>query len=266
MHFDRQGEKRMPHPDMPGKLKRQNVASAKAVVQDSADLLLKTAERLFAEKGIDAVSMREIAREAGQRNNSALHYHFGSKEALIQAILQVGMHQVNELRNDYIDQLYNSGRQDDLRALVEAIVWPLASRLLTSRSNSYNRFLAAAQVHPDIDLAASTREEEDRGFRRIYELLQRALPQMPEPLLRQRYLAAVSFVMFSLADYERMAARRSRNKRRFDLQKAIDNLIDMVAGAVAAPVSQQVRQHLAEHEIQLDSARTPAEDSGEPRL
>lgn len=232
---------------IPGKLRRQSAATSNPA-QGGADVLLKTAQRLFAERGIDGVSMREIAREAGQRNNSALHYHFGSKEALIEAILHNGMAEVNALRNDYIDQLFNAGRHTELRALVEAIVWPLAARLVGGRGDTYNRFLAAAQMHPDVDLAASTREEEDRGFRRIFEQLQLALPDTPELLLRQRYLANVSFIMFSLADYERMGARRSKRQRGFDLQRAIENLIDMVAGALGAPVSTQVRARLQAHD------------------
>ncbi|MDA7416025.1 TetR/AcrR family transcriptional regulator [Xenophilus arseniciresistens] len=246
-------------PTQPGKERRKlSAAAAPRAGADSADVLLLTAQRLFAEKGIDAVSMREVAREAGQRNNSALHYHFGSKEALIQAILQGGMREINELRNDYIDQLYNDGRHGELRGLVEAIVWPLASKLMTSRGNTYNRFLAAAQVHPEIDLAGLTREEEDRGFRRIHELLQRALPDMSELLLRQRYLAAVSFVMFSLADYERISTRRSKHQRAFDLQRAIENLIDMVSGAIAAPISAQVQARLAAHDEPAPPSPPPA--------
>jgi hypothetical protein len=45
--------------------------------------LLRTAERLFALRGIDAVSMRSICAEAGQRNNTALQYHFGDKQNLV---------------------------------------------------------------------------------------------------------------------------------------------------------------------------------------
>mgnify|MGYP003583461819 FL=1 len=248
---------------IPGKLKRQSAATTASPAQGGADVLLKTAQRLFAERGIDGVSMREIAREAGQRNNSALHYHFGSKEALIEAILHNGMAEVNALRNDYIDQLFNAGRHLELRALVEAIVWPLAARLVGGRGDTYNRFLAAAQMHPDVDLAASTREEEDRGFRRIFEQLQLALPDMPELLLRQRYLANVSFIMFSLADYERMGTRRSKRQRGFDLQRAIENLIDMVAGALGAPVSQQVRARLQAHD---DTAAPPRQEADSPHI
>ena len=48
--------------------------------------LIETAERLFAEKGIDNVSLREINRAAGQKNVAALHYHFGTRESLLEAI------------------------------------------------------------------------------------------------------------------------------------------------------------------------------------
>lgn len=215
---------------------------------DSGDTLLLTAQKLFAEKGIDAVSMREVARESGQRNNSALHYHFGSKEALIQAILQRGMHKIDTLRNEYLDRVFVEQRHGDLRALVEAMVWPLATGLATTQMNSYVRFLAAAQMHPEIDLAASTREDGERGFRRLQELLELALPQVAPLLLRQRFLSCVAFMLFSLADFERLKSRRGKNQRGFDLHRAIENLIDMMCGALSAPVSPQVHAHLAVHD------------------
>ncbi|CAB3627827.1 TetR/AcrR family transcriptional regulator [Achromobacter pestifer] len=211
--------------------------------KESAVALIATAQRLFAERGIDAVSFREIAREAGQKNNSALAYHFGSKEALIQAILDAGMQEVNVLRNDYVDQLYTSGRYTDLRALVEALVWPLAMKLVTEKKNTYNRFLAATQLHPDIDLGASSAEV-DRGFRRVFELVEVALPNVPGPILRQRWLAIISFMMFALADYERLSARRSKSGQSFDIHRAIENLIDMLRGALAAPISEEVANRI----------------------
>ena len=230
----------------PGKERRKAAAEAPRSL-DSSDVLLLTAQKLFAEKGIDAVSMREIARESGQRNNSALHYHFGSKEALIQAILQRGMVQIDELRNDYLDRVFADQRHTQLRALVEAVVWPLATGLATTQMNSYNRFLAAAQMHPDIDLAASTREDGERGFRRIQEWMEPLLPDVPPLVQRQRFLAAVAFVIFSLSDFERLKALRGRTNRGFDLQRAVENLIDMLCGAMAAPVSTQVAQRVAQH-------------------
>ena len=50
--------------------------------------LLATAERLFAERGIAGVSLREIGAAAGQRNNSATQYHFESKHGLVLALCE----------------------------------------------------------------------------------------------------------------------------------------------------------------------------------
>jgi AcrR family transcriptional regulator len=48
--------------------------------------ILRAAEMLFAERGLDAVSLREVAIQAGQKNTNAVQYHFGSKEGLVRAI------------------------------------------------------------------------------------------------------------------------------------------------------------------------------------
>jgi AcrR family transcriptional regulator len=200
----------------------------------SSDVLIATAERLFAQRGIDAVSMREIAREAGQRNNSALHYHFGSKEALIAAILRRRMQEIDILRNNYLDACISQGRGLELRTAIEAIVWPLASGL-AGKASSYTRFLAAAQMHPDVDLAELASDYGERGLKRVYELIKQRLPGLPDALLRQRYLSAISFVIFSLADYERIKTRRNKARASFDVRRAIENLIDMLTGALAAP-------------------------------
>ena len=56
-------------------------------VAETRARLLRAGERLFAEHGIHQVRLREINALAGQRNSSALHYHFGSREGLVEAIL-----------------------------------------------------------------------------------------------------------------------------------------------------------------------------------
>jgi AcrR family transcriptional regulator len=50
------------------------------------ELILVTAERLFAERGIAAVPLRDIAVAAGARNNVAVQYHFGDRETLVRAV------------------------------------------------------------------------------------------------------------------------------------------------------------------------------------
>lgn len=206
-----------------------------------ADLLMATAERLFAERGIDAVSLREIGREAGQRNNSALLYHFNSKPELIHRILRAGVATVDVQRNAFLDRLETEGGPGEVRAVVEAIVRPLVAG---KQSKHYVRFLANAQMSREFDLADITREEGARGFDRAYRHLKALLPQIPEPVLRQRFLSAISFVMFGLADLERLDSIRRGRRQSFDKPRAIDNLVDMLAGALAAPVSRSVEERI----------------------
>src|SRR5690348_13036413 len=91
--------------------------------------LLLTAEHLFAQHGIDAVSTRQIAMAAGQRNVAALHYHFGNMDALIDALLSLRLHGINERREAMLDELESAGRQHDLPALLAALVQPLLEQL-----------------------------------------------------------------------------------------------------------------------------------------
>jgi AcrR family transcriptional regulator len=207
----------------------------------SVELLMATAERLFAERGIDAVSLREIGREAGQRNNSALLYHFNSKQELIHRILRAGVAAVDVQRNAFLDRIEAEGGPADVRAVVEAIVLPLVAG---RQSKYYVRFLANAQMSRELDLADITREEGVRGFDRIYRHLNALLPGIPGSVLRQRFLAAISFVMFGLADLERLDSIRKGRRQSFDKARAIDNLVDMLAGALAAPVSKSVQERI----------------------
>ena len=75
--------------------------------------LLRVAERLFAQRGTAGVSLREIAREAGQRNTGAVHYHFGSREGVIEAIFALRAAEIDRAIRDL------RGLKGELDRLVE---------------------------------------------------------------------------------------------------------------------------------------------------
>jgi aminoglycoside phosphotransferase (APT) family kinase protein len=74
--------------------------------------LLAAAERLFADEGIDGPSLREITRAAGQRNTSALQYHFGDRDELLRAVLERHLRSVDTNRSALLDQLDLTGGGD----------------------------------------------------------------------------------------------------------------------------------------------------------
>ena len=67
--------------------------------------IVLAAERLFAERGYEGVSLREIGAAAGSGNNSAVQYHFGSKEQLVVAIFENRLTYIDDRRAILIAQL-----------------------------------------------------------------------------------------------------------------------------------------------------------------
>ena len=212
------------------------------------EALISTAERLYAERGLDAVSMREITREAGQKNSTALQYHFSGKEALISAIVVRRMKDGDFRRLEFLHDLEVRGRLDDLRSLAAAMVEPLAIGIRSPKrrpgERGWVRFLSEVQRRPEFDLVEISKAASDLGLRRVYTLLGKQLRHVPDVVLRQRFLIAMSQVVHGLAEIDQMHERRGRSRQRFDVERAIENLIDMTAGALSAPVSSEVTRRI----------------------
>ena len=120
------------------------------------ELLIETAEGLFAERGIHGVSMREIGLAAGQRNNGVTQYHFGDKAGLVVAIFERRSAEVNARRLVLLEAALADGR-DGVHDLVEAFVVPLAEQV--GQQHAYVRFLSRLQTdgHRDLLLSAEGR-------------------------------------------------------------------------------------------------------------
>lgn len=207
--------------------------------------LILAAERLFADSGIDGVSLRQINVAAGQKNSSAAHYHFGSKSALILSIYQHRMVSVNQRRIAQLRQIKAAGRQHDIRALVEAIINPIVAEIdADDTGGSYIRFMAQAMGHPQLDLAELWKQEHSGGMVETITLLHEALDAtIPAPLVGQRFGLAFVQIIHSLADREKL---RHSATAVFEIDTALflNNLIDAVAGSMAAPVSATTQQAL----------------------
>lgn len=101
--------------------------------------ILDTAEKLFGERGVAAVSLRDINRAAGI-SQGVLHYHFGGREALIEAILLRTLPTVNAERRQIYDDVMASGRAPDERDAAAILCLPLA-RLSLGKAAAGRRFL-----------------------------------------------------------------------------------------------------------------------------
>jgi AcrR family transcriptional regulator len=198
--------------------------------------LLDAAERLFAERGIDAVSLNSIARYANQLNGSVMQYHFGSKTGLIDAILERRMEDLNRRRNELIADIDTSDRVTALHRVAEAMVLPFAEHLFIEGGSSYLRFTAQVTFNADKSLFEMARGKHDSAVRKISALVQEILSDMKPDLVRHRLALVTNLVLFGVGEREklRMAGKHS-GVARLHTDDFIRDLIEIIVAALGAP-------------------------------
>lgn len=108
-------------------------------VRDARGALLAAGERLIAEHGVD-VPLRDIARAAGQRNNSAVQYYYDSRDGLIEAILAARLGPLEARRAEMLAELDDAGTAD-VTALVRVLVEPMLLVPYVDGATHYARFI-----------------------------------------------------------------------------------------------------------------------------
>jgi AcrR family transcriptional regulator len=197
--------------------------------------IVDTAERLFAEQGIDAVSLNEIVQVAGV-NSAAVHYHFRSKEGLVDAILTRGTTAWADERERMLDELESKPRPR-LRDVVAAMVLPTTRIWETTDGRSYVRFLASVSNHPVYSrlLIALT----DPLTTRWLNLLEKATPKLPPGVRLRRFAFAKEFVYHALSVADGPVQLWLDAHTPPPERPLTDDLIDFLTGALGAPVSNE---------------------------
>jgi AcrR family transcriptional regulator len=219
---------------------------------DTREALLDAAEQLFAERGLYGVSLGEVGRHAHQHNRSAIQYHFGSRQALIDAIAGRHVAMLNERRADMLRTLDLTGRAGDLRALVEALIVP-PFRLLGS-SGSYFRFivqwsflalpargLTELLVHPDAD-----------PFGQILRRIDSEMSDLDPRVRELRYHSVYLAVLQSLAECEAKIDAGDP----LDETLTITALVDLAVGILETP----------DHTSASQNRRSSASQNGDEQL
>lgn len=197
--------------------------------------LLDAAERLFAEHGIDSVSIREIVRVSGQSNLSAAHYHFGTREALVGALVERRMRTINDLRHQRLDALAASGHDSEVQAIIRTTVCVLADVVRSEPwGPDYVRITAAANFSPKVQLHLLVDPRHMTGLVRCTQMLRALLPDLPQKMFRERIRIVNNETVFSIARWVQVHGPvTASNARPFNAM--VRNLADfLAAGLVAA--------------------------------
>lgn len=202
--------------------------------------LVAAAEQLFATRGIDAVSLNEINRAAGQRNSSALQYHFGGRPGLLRAVLDKHRPDIESRRHALLDQ-YETAGVEDLHQLAAALVLPPAAKLADpDGGRAFLQVVAELANRPEpVIYPATTNDPADSVFR---------WRRLAEPLLTTETANVfhARFMAFRFAHTElaiRAAARPRRDDRLFT-----SRLVDLTTALLSTPLSAQTRRLLDERE------------------
>ena len=199
------------------------------------EAILTAAEKLFAEHGVFAVSNRQVSEAAGQGNNAAVGYHFGTKTDLIRAIVRRHNEQVERICQDMLDR---AAKPASLRDWVDCLVRPLAQHLTELGSpTTYARF--SAQLMPDPSHRDLVSEESlgSSSVLRIIEGLNRELPDMPEGVRVERNAMARQLIVHMFAERERALADGAPTPHpTWDAMAT--SLVDAITGLMLAPITE----------------------------
>ncbi len=171
--------------------------------KDTKAALIRAAERLFAEKGLGGVSVRDITLAAGARNQSALHYHFGCMEELIREIFAQRFREIEKARTERLAALDAEGKARDVHALMEASMGPLLEACLEENGRLYARFSVQLMTDPRYNVGALVRDIGMQSASDIGERLAGALGDLPDETLRARLRQSFMLSVILMADFAR---------------------------------------------------------------
>jgi AcrR family transcriptional regulator len=198
------------------------------------EAIMTAAERLFAEHGLVAVSSRQISDAAGQGNNTAVGYHFGTKTDLIRAMLDRSTGPVERIRERLLAE---TGDSDDLRDWVGCLVRPVPEYLASLGTPSwYARFVAQVMTDPVLRREVSEAAIDRPPLRRTLDEIGRRLPQLPRHVRHERADMARLLITHTCAERERALAEGTGVLQPSWEHTAL-SLTDAITGLLLAPVT-----------------------------
>lgn len=198
------------------------------------EAILVAAERLFAEHGVFAVSNRQVSEAAGQGNNAAVGYHFGTKADLVRAIEHKHRGPVEQLREQMVAALPGEA---GMRDWVACLVCPLTEHLEDLGNPTwYARFAAQAMTDPAYHNLVVKGALSSPSLVQVIDGINSCLPDLSVGVRWERNIMARNLLMHTCADLERALAAGTSMPRPSWRAAAI-GLIDAISGLWLAPAT-----------------------------
>ena len=206
--------------------------TADAAASSTRSRLIDAAEQLFAARGIDGVSLREINRASGAKNAVAVQYHFADRSGVVRAVLDKHRPAVEAARHAMLDRIEELARPVP-RDLAAALVRPLAAKLADPDGGAEFLQIYAELLNRPRPAFGGAESDESRSVVRWRRMV---APYLDEDALRlHRRFTAIRFTAVELG--RRAAAAPHTDDRLF-----VSHLIDLVTALLGARISAETRR------------------------
>jgi AcrR family transcriptional regulator len=217
-------------PASPNHASAQNPASTREIILDSA-------EHLFAERGVAATSIRDITGAAGV-NLGAINYHFGTKQNLVAAVFTRRLEPVSKRQWALLDEVEREagGRPPRLEALIEAMIRPSVERSFAAgkRDTAFMRLVGSCYGEPNPEVERRIRSHLEKVWIRFAGLVSRALPGLTHEDMYWRIRFMVGAFHHTLLTTGREGAVPPEIKKGLNAETMIRRLVTFAAAGIRA--------------------------------
>jgi AcrR family transcriptional regulator len=212
------------------------------------DLLKVAARRLFALRGYDGVSVRDIVLAAGQRNSGSLHYYFGSKDELARELVADGARLIDDRRNAMLDAIEARGGPRHLSEIIECLVWPSTDLAgdgsQPPKEDTYIRFITMLQMsHRQIFMDALEGKWAS-GYDRALAHIRDFLKEIDPDLVNQRLMLMSLYLRAAMSSRE-AALEGGASHRVWSAEATMQNFIDTIEGMLKPKPSKHTQDAMA---------------------
>jgi TetR/AcrR family transcriptional regulator, regulator of cefoperazone and chloramphenicol sensitivity len=199
--------------------------------------IMAEAERLFALKGVGGAQIRDIVRAAGQANDSAVHYHFGSRYGLLTAICERQIGRMEPARIRWLDQLREEDRTGDLAALVAALIEPTSELLLAQDGRYFLQIMVQLAGLAGVRDGSAPPALHSTALSEQLSLIHAVCSaQLPDAVVLERITLVIGMLTAALAD--RANVIDAGSVPLLDHATFTANLEAMIVAALSAPLDQ----------------------------
>lgn len=212
------------------------------------DMLKVAARRLFALRGYDGVSVRDIVLAAGQRNSGSLHYYFGSKDELARELVADGAKLIDDRRNAMLDAIEAHGGPRNLREIIECLVWPSTDLAgdgsQPPKEDTYIRFITMLQMSHRQMFMDALEGKWASGYDRALAHIRAFLKDIDPDLVNQRLMLMSLYLRAAMSARE-AALEGGASHRVWSAEATMQNFIDTIEGMLKPKPSKGTQDAMA---------------------